>query len=512
MVKKSGIKSVIMGIKNRIYQLLILLAGILLSACKKDKPDNMPTGTRMQLTLDSVYLYAKQTYLWNDALPTYEQFNPRSYTSKSTDKENFEKELFDITQYSINAETMLAYEYAVLPGIPKYSSIQPANAETGLHAAVFYEGNGNDYGFNFTDFSNNDIRIAYVIPGSPAALAGIKRGARIVSVNQTDIDRSNVSILNNAMNLPVMSIKLQQADKAMATYTLTKKSYLGGSVYKSIVLTTDTKKAGYIALAYFGPLKKTQADIDTAFARFADAAVTELVIDLRYNGGGYIETAEYVANHIASGSMDGKVMFTEQFNTLLRSGKADILKNQVYLDGNGKQVVNNGRKATMADIDFSESANTHKFSKKGNLQTIKNVYFIVSTNTASASELLINSLQPYFNVKLIGEATYGKPVGFFGIRIDSYTLYLSNFVIKNAVGNSNYFNGMPVDVHVQDDVTHDFGDTEETCLNAALAIINNQKPVSILAAGKRINAANKAALHRLTNRPGMIEQRFKLKQ
>lgn len=166
-------------------------------------------------------------------------------------------------------------------------------------------------------------------------------------------------------------------------------------------------------------------------------------------------------------------MYSEQFNSLMQNGKATILKNQLYRDTNGNTVTYKGRLATMADVDFSKSANTNRFIKAGDLTSIQTVYFIVSGNTASASELLISSLKPYLNVQLIGEKTYGKPVGFFGIHIDNYTLYLSSFTLQNALGWCDYFNGMQPDVEQALSADASLGNLEEAGLHTALTLIKN---------------------------------------
>src|SRR5690606_7967806 len=98
-------------------------------------------------------------------------------------------------------------------------------------------------------------------------------------------------------------------------------------------------------------------------------------------------------------------------------------------------------------------------------------YFIISGSTASASELLINNLKPYLHVKLIGDQSYGKPVGFFPIEIDNTTVYMSNFQTRNSNNEGNYFAGFSPDMRVIDDMTRDFGNPAEMCLSAALADI-----------------------------------------
>ena len=85
---------------------------------------------------------------------------------------------------------------------------------------------------------------------------------------------------------------------------------------------------------------------------------------------------------------------------------------------------------------------------------------------------MINSLKPYLDVKIVGKKSYGKPVGFFPIRIDKYDVYYSMFSTTNSLGQGNYFDGFPVDSEKADDVTRDFGNPQEISTSAALAYIN----------------------------------------
>ena len=146
---------------------------------------------------------------------------------------------------------------------------------------------------------------------------------------------------------------------------------------------------------------------------------------------------------ICSG-LNGKVVYAEHFNDLLQQEQAPILKSIPYLDNDGKPVYINGRPATYADVDFSVAGNTYSFSKKGALTGIRSIVFIVSSATASASELLINGFKPYVDVKLVGSKTYGKPVGYFGIGIDVYSAYLSSFRILNADNKGDYLMAFPL--------------------------------------------------------------------
>jgi carboxyl-terminal processing protease len=124
------------------------------------------------------------------------------------------------------------------------------------------------------------------------------------------------------------------------------------------------------------------------------------------------------------------------------------------------------------------------FSKKGSLN-LSRIYFIVTDETASASELLINTLSPYMQVYMVGNYhsdgktntannTYGKPVGFFPVEIvsSSNELYVTSFQMFNKNGVGDYFNGLKPNSHVWEyDSFLDFGNQDETMLAAALAHI-----------------------------------------
>lgn len=403
--------------------------------CKKDRlidndaPISPTTGTPKQFTLDSIFLYAKQTYLWNEALPSYADFDPRSrYATLSPDLKAFKQELFDISQLKLNPLTGKAFEF--LPGSSwaKYSYLQQ----------------------------------------------GILAGQKMAGITTA------VAVLEKKL--------IQQSGKPIA----------------------------YLAVGAFSSLNSCKAELDGAFAEFAAAQPEDLIVDLRSNAGGYVETAEYLANLTVPSALNGRLMYSEQYNSLMQSGKAGILEHQPYLDSNGKTVLYNGRLATMADVDYTETKNSYKFSKKGKLESVKNIYFIVSSRTASASEMLISCMKPYFKVVLAGEPTYGKPVGFFGIQIAEYTVYLSGFLIRNADGWSDYFNGMGVDIPVIPATNPVLGDPAEPCLNAVLANINGQAiSTAGYSAPKQSRLMTIPSTHNDVQTPdeaeGMIENRLKLK-
>ncbi|MEJ6980375.1 S41 family peptidase [Pedobacter sp. P351] len=520
----------------------LILITFLVVGCKKNNIDETEpdittqtpaNGSRDQLTKDSIYLYAKEAYLWNDALPAYEVFNPRKYTMFSNELDNFNKELFDITQLKINPLTGKPYEFVSTSATyPKYSYItdEDSNNPTTSVASVpaisqvSLEGVGTDFGLALSAIgtqSSYQIYLRYVNEGSPADKNFLDRGDVLLEMNGRVLGSgftNDQNFINSAFDQSSITLKGKKSDGTQFTRTLTKVTYNSSPVFKHTIISRNGKKIGYLAFARFSNITNAEAPLNQVFSEFATGLVTDLVIDLRYNGGGYVTTAEQLANLIAPSSLNGSVMFTEHFNTTLQTGKASILKNQPLLTSDGKFQYSNGKLVTYYDIDYSVANNTYKFAKKGNLNGISKVVFLVSENTASASELVINVLKPHLDVKLIGSATYGKPVGFFPITIDKYDVYFSMFESKNSNGEGGYYAGFTPNSTAPDDVTHDFGDPLEAQFAAAINYLVNgtlsaKAPVATIMGTKMaITSSDVKDLSNADSFKGMIETRYKLKK
>ncbi|MDM1293486.1 carboxyl-terminal protease [Sphingobacterium sp. N143] len=368
---------------NFSFLLITFFTSLSISSCQKHydpDEDNIPRfGSRTELTIDSIYLYAKEIYLWNDALPSYNSFSPRNKYAYITPEINaLEKELYDISQLKINEKTKFPFEYTE-SNVPKYSYLET------------------NFNYNFK--------------------------TRAAASSKVENDNITTAYIDNV---------------------------------------------AYVAIHSFPQLQTIKSDLDDIFVEVAEQQPSTIVIDLRYNRGGYIETVEYLANLIIPSRLNDKVMYSESFNTTLSTGHAKILRHQPYVDNNGNYVQINGRQATLADVDYSEKGNTYLFNKKGRLETIENIYFITSRSTASASELLISLFKPYFKVKLVGQKTYGKPVGFFAVNIDQYSIYLSSFLLKNADGWFDYFNGIVPNITVALPISPNLGDPQELGLKYVL--------------------------------------------
>lgn len=461
--------------------LIACLPFVFLASCKKSSPANnsstdpapVASASTLDLLRDSVYLYAKEDYYWYSQLPDYKAFNPRSYTG-SDDLDALQTELDRLSQYAINPATSKPYEYyATAPGEAKYSFIDDGTASARLNAV------SGDFGFAPIYNTATDIRVKYVYAGSPADKAGIKRGDQITSINgrtnltyDANSGSANVNYVINAYaNSSSITMILKHTDGTPFTVSMTAASYKVNPVIISKVLTVGTKKVGYIVFNSFVTLSSTQSALSTAFGDFAAQGITDLVVDLRYNGGGYVETSEYLANLIAPTAANSQLMYSTYYNDILTGDKETLLKNQVRRDESTNQLYN------YAQINYSLAANQVKFNKQGSLN-LSRVFFIVTGSTASASELTINNLRPYMNVQLIGNTTYGKPVGFFDIDIGKYEMFTPEFETKNSKGQGGYYAGMTPattdypGVVASDDPTKEFGDPAEKLLALALNYVN----------------------------------------
>ncbi len=469
---------------SRVFRVLAL--SLLVTAtwsCKKDKLSNPeippPTTDRTELTKDSIYLYAKQVYLWNSALPTYEKFKPRSYSSL-TDI------LLGIASNAINPLTGKSYEYwEYFDEEPKFSYIDDSDVTNGSIAIlpqkksyVDLDGSANDIGLGLAYVGlsrNNDyiVYVKYVSPGSPAANLNIKRGTVINKINgrryggigsdfYTEIDD-----LIDDIDKATVQLNITNLQNVTSDLTLSKASYISSPIYKDTVFVRGASNIGYLAYARFSDEENSEAALNNVFANFAAKNVNSLIIDLRYNGGGYVATAEKLINLIVPQEYNGQLLFTETYNATMQAGKADLLKNQFYKDENGRSQSYAGSYSGNWTKSFVSKASSNYLSN------IRKVVFIVSNSTASSSELVINSLRGLggIDVKLVGKQTFGKPIGFFPIRIDKYDVYYSMFETKNAKGFGGYYDGMAVDKDVYDDYDNEFGDPTENNTAAAIAYI-----------------------------------------
>lgn len=312
-------------------------------------------------------------------------------------------------------------------------------------AQFFGEGQfvGFGFGSKFVDAPlNADLRLTQVFTASPAAAAGFQRGHRIVT-----IDGRTIAEINQAEGL---SAALGAADVGVTRTFLMRDSLdveFEAVVTKALVTIDPVPSTaifdvggttvGYVDFRSF--ISTADAELDQAFADFESQNVSALVVDLRYNGGGLVSTAERLADLIGGFVADGEVLSKTLFNSA---------------------------KSTFNGI-------TQFQQRPGSLTLLLQVVFITTGSSASASELVINALRPKTTVTLVGSPTFGKPVGQSGFPYcnDEFLLRPVTFETVNALDEGQYFDGLGVTCTVADELQFALGDPVEASLAAALTFI-----------------------------------------
>jgi len=302
-------------------------------------------------------------------------------------------------------------------------------------------GAAQDFGMNVFFMAEGDLRVRSVEKASPAGVAGIHRGWRITKINNsTNITTGNASFIINAVyNSSASSFSFEKPDGTTSNINLNAASYQEHPVFLDSVYTTGTKKVGYLVFnSFLGDTAEIYNQFQRVFNRFASENIDDVVVDLRYNGGGYVSVQEKLADYLVKASANGQLMMKEQFNDKY--------------------------------TQYNENTN---FQKEGSLN-LGRVFFVVSNSTASASELIINNLKPYMDVVLVGPSkTYGKPVGFFPIPVGDWYIFPVSFRSTNKNGEGNYFDGLALNNQVADGLDKDWGDINESALASVLRYVNS---------------------------------------
>jgi carboxyl-terminal processing protease len=424
---------------------------LFVTSCKKDVQEDPGTGTGSttatptELLKDSLYLFTKEIYLWQDLIPSYAVFNPRQYTG-ATD---------------IDAATAEMNGIRALQPLDRFSFVTTKEASEGLQTGVAV-----DYGFFIKSAAADLVApidsvhwyVQYAFDKSTAGTSGVNRGWYINKINNTTVgyNQAGVDLLNATFfgTTTSASFEFVKPDGSTTTLNLSKTSFTSNSVLYKNVIPTGGKKVGYFVFKqFFGTPSVTE--LNTVFNYFKTEGINELVVDLRYNPGGSTATQEVLADLIAPAAANNQVMYKYVFNTSLQQGNFPLLQ----------------KKAGYGSTSFREENNTEKFANTGGL-SLNRVFFIVTGSTASASELLINNLKPYMDVKLIGDTTYGKPVGFFPVDIYNYSIYPISFKTVNSAGNADYYNGFAPDKVAPDGLDKSWGDVTEPSLASAIKFIS----------------------------------------
>ncbi len=279
------------------------------------------------------------------------------------------------------------------------------------------------------------LLVRYVEPQSDAAARGVRRGDEVVSVNGrpaaeivaaddyaafTPDDEGQALALVLRNGGVERSVTLRASAFALTPVTLAR-----------VLQTPMGRRMGYLHVKDM--IDQAEPALDRSFADFRAAGITELVIDLRYNGGGLVSLSRRLASYVNGART----------------------RDQVYA-----RLLFNDRRAR----DENE---TFRFEPPSSALNLSRVYLLTGPRTCSASELVINGLRPFVDVVAIGDTTCGKPVGFRPVSRCDTTFNVVNFESVNGRDEGRYFDGFAPTCAVTEDFSRPLGTLEEPLLAAA---------------------------------------------
>jgi C-terminal processing protease CtpA/Prc len=326
-----------------------------------------------------------------------------------------------------------------------------------------YYDSGETAGFGFRlgyDYSGNRVFVIESFEGAPALAAGIDRGAELIQINGQSVTSLMASggpaAVIQALGPDTAGLTrafvVRELSSVQRTVNLTKTDFDLDPVsdrYGARIIDDGGRQVGYVNLRNFiGP---AEPNLRAAFAQFKAAGVTELIVDLRYNGGGLIAIAEL-------------------FGDLMGGGHAGQVFDYI----------------TFRDSKASENGSYTFRAQPETIQPTR-IAFIGTGGTASASEMVINGMVPYLgaNMALIGSNTYGKPVGQIALDRPECDDRLRAIALKveNADHQGEYFTGLASTVgrtcSAFDDIGHQLGDPNEGMVRTALDFLAGRSCTAI---------------------------------
>jgi carboxyl-terminal processing protease len=399
-----------------------VLGAVLLAACGggDDGVTSAPASCTVADQNDFLSRYFDDWYFWYALSP---HPNPAAYTSVAG--------YFDALLYT--------------GGDASFPADRWSYSEPTVSFNRFYgDGESEGYGFSVNGLEvsgmpTQPLYVRHVEPQSDAAAQGIQRGDRVLRMNGVDvaelIARDDFSLLTPPNPNASLLLRLSR-NGVERDLTVTSRVYRLTPIRDAAVLMTPFgRKLGYVVVKDM--ISQALAPLDTAFASFRAQGVTELVLDLRYNGGGLVSVAGALASYAGGAGAAGQA-----FASLLYNDKRAAAYNQTFRFANP---------APAAALGLTR------------------VYVLTGRRTCSASEQVINGLRGTgIDVVAIGETTCGKPVGFLPQDDGCGTTYsVVNFESVNARYEGRYFDGFDATCPVAENWSKPLGANDEPLLAAA---------------------------------------------
>jgi len=402
---ESPLKNVVHKCDSPCYWLFLLFLSLLVFSCTREKKDKEPP---LFTPNEKVSMVLEDWYLWYKKLP---ELKPDSFANPS--------DLLDYARYK---------------PLDKWSYITSLTEFEQYFKAGEYVGHGLSIGID----DEGTYRVAYVFNSSELKEHGVKRGWKIIKLNGQAIDGSQFIYDLLGADEPGVANTFVFEDMQGEEHEIssTKSTLKINSVLYADTVMTNNEVSGYIVFKSF--IEPAIAELDTIFKQFGELGVKNLILDLRYNGGGRMDVAEHLAGLMAGNTAQGNIL--------------------VQYTHNDKKTENNSAQFIPV-VDYSIM-----FSK---------VVVISSRLTASASEVIINGLKPFMDLTLVGDTTHGKPVGMYSFKFEEDDLVLVpiTFKLANAEGYGEYYDGLLPSLAARDDITSYWEDMNEDMFAVAVSYL-----------------------------------------
>lgn len=404
------------------------------SAAPTPAPTAAPTtvaGCSLRERQNWAFAQLNEWYLFPDTLPASP--DPAPYTTV--------QDYIDALTATARAQRKDRY-FTYLTSIAEENAYYDTGSSAGFGIRLSY------------DTAARRVYVSEAFEGAPGLNAGIDRGTEIVAIGTDAASLRNVSDIIAASGEAGVTEALgpttagttrtlRVIDSAgTRTVTVSKADYALAPVstrYGSRIIDQNGVKVGYVNLRTF--INTADAGLRNVFATFRAAGITNVIVDLRYNGGGLLSTAVLLSNLLGGQRSTADV----QSYTTFRTSKA------------------------------AQNETTY-FAPQGQSIPATKIAFIGTGATASASEYVINAFVPYLhaNAALVGSNTYGKPVGQIALDRSACDdrLRVIALALQNAARQGDYYDGLATKVEASctagDDLTHQLGDPAESSIRAAL--------------------------------------------
>ena len=445
------------------FKLCLLALILVFSSCKKSD-DEDPNIIRIETDLeiiDFIWKGLNQYYYWQESVVNLSDSKKESesdyayFLSQNPDPENF----FNSLLHPDDNFSWIVDDYVELENM-----LQGIDISDGMEFGLYVECNDqNIFGF-----------VRYVQKDSDAESKGVKRGMVFSNINGTRLTRDNYRDLlfndtNSSYTIRFSEISYNQNNQCaniipgQEDLTLIKSRIVKNPIHISKIIENEGQKIGYLMYNQFLGVVESEgkdynSELNDAFSNFLSNGINDLVIDLRYNPGGRISTSINLASMI-TGQFNNQIFAKERWNSKLMN----------YWDENSPESLLN------------------RFTNKlGNNQSIfslnlDRVFVLTSARTASASELLINGLDPYIDVIHIGDFTVGKNQGSITVydyindsrdKNPNHMYAMQPIVLKigNVAGYTDFPDGLEPDIFIKESLLNPgiLGDIEEPLLKIAI--------------------------------------------